>query len=394
MPFSASILENPAVASSTATRRFFAFCSTVVHPVIVKRAAMLASAAVLSQLVLALAASLSLVVANADAKLSSENGHAGSSRMSIKLRSPSSHAVSAARRDQIVDYKRLGVNQNPFNLAAQNITWSTTPFNPTGIPLAVRSPYVSTWLWGGTHDRFGDLTAQQPSFWNGNSLPWCGTVMVDGIVYTWMGVPAQCAPGGRAAVQESLSFTASQTVFSFTAGAVNVCTLQYFVDPAKAKSCRNPQVTATFLSPLTPTDLVRQSLPYSYLNVSVTSIDGQAHSVQMYTDITGEWASNDWTRTIQWGNSVLNNTLQVHHFQLTDPVLYGEAADSCLYGQVVYATYMVGFDCQNRRFGYLPNTKAGCQYDIPVWAKFQLETSFCNPGPPLEYPRHDLPSDR
>lgn len=46
--------------------------------------------------------------------------------------------------------------------------------------------------------------------------------MVDGIVYTWMGVPAQCAPGGRTAVQQSLNFTASQTTFTFTAGGANV----------------------------------------------------------------------------------------------------------------------------------------------------------------------------
>ena len=45
-----------------------------------------------------------------------------------------------------------------------------TPFLPTGIPLAVRSPYVSTWLWGGANDRGDSLTAQQPSFWNGGPL--------------------------------------------------------------------------------------------------------------------------------------------------------------------------------------------------------------------------------
>lgn len=100
-------------------------------------------------------------------------------------------------------------------------------------------------------------------------------------------------------------------------------------------------MTAAFLSPLTPKDLVRQSLPYSYLQVSVTPNDGQSHSVQVYTDVTGEWASNDWTRSIAWGNIVLNSTLQVHRFELTDPVEYGEAADSTLYGEVVYATELV-----------------------------------------------------
>ena len=179
---------------------------------------------------------LAVVTDYAQARLASENGH--NARRSLALHGTASNR----RRDQIIDHNRLGKNggEEPLSFAAQNITWSTTPFNPTGIPLAVRSPYLSTWLWGGTHDRFGDLTAQQPSFWNGmlavglfseaklrifyagNILPWCGTVMVDGIVYTWMGVPAQCAPGGRTAVQQSLNFTASQTTFTFTAGGANL----------------------------------------------------------------------------------------------------------------------------------------------------------------------------
>lgn len=46
------------------------------------------------------------------------------------------------------------------------------------------------------------------------------------------------------------------------------------------------EMTITFLSPLTPTDLMRQSLVFSYVDVSVTSTDGAAHDVQLYTDIT------------------------------------------------------------------------------------------------------------
>lgn len=42
----------------------------------------------------------------------------------------------------------------------------------------------------------------------------------------------------------------------------------------------------TFLSPVNPTDLNRQSLTFSYLDVIVSSADGNAHDVQLYTDIT------------------------------------------------------------------------------------------------------------
>ena len=42
----------------------------------------------------------------------------------------------------------------------------------------------------------------------------------------------------------------------------------------------------TFLSPVTPTDLMRQSLPFSYLDVVVGSGDGRSHDVQLYTDVS------------------------------------------------------------------------------------------------------------
>ena len=46
------------------------------------------------------------------------------------------------------------------------------------------------------------------------------------------------------------------------------------------------EMNITFLSPITPTDLTRQSLIFSYVDVSVTSTDGASHDVQLYTDIT------------------------------------------------------------------------------------------------------------
>ena len=41
-----------------------------------------------------------------------------------------------------------------------------------------------------------------------------------------------------------------------------------------------------FLSPITPTDMARQSLPFSYLEIEVYATDGLDHSVQLYTDTT------------------------------------------------------------------------------------------------------------
>lgn len=46
------------------------------------------------------------------------------------------------------------------------------------------------------------------------------------------------------------------------------------------------EMNITFLSSITPSDLMRQSLIFSYVDISVTSTDGAAHNVQLYTDIT------------------------------------------------------------------------------------------------------------
>lgn len=46
------------------------------------------------------------------------------------------------------------------------------------------------------------------------------------------------------------------------------------------------EMTITFLSPVYPDDLLRASLPYSYMNVDVKSVDGQQHDIQVYTDIS------------------------------------------------------------------------------------------------------------
>lgn len=39
--------------------------------------------------------------------------------------------------------------------------------------------------------------------------------------------------------------------------------------------------------PMQPDDLVRQSMPFSYLYINTASNDGNAHNVRLYSDITG-----------------------------------------------------------------------------------------------------------
>ena len=99
---------------------------------------------------------------------------------------------------------------------------------------------------------------------SGQILGWAGLIRVDGTSYTWLGDPA---PFPTVVNQTSFEYTSTRSTFVMNVGGV-------------------VEMNITFLSPLYPTDIMRQSLPFSYLNVIVSSLDGSAHDVQLYADIT------------------------------------------------------------------------------------------------------------
>jgi len=88
-------------------------------------------------------------------------------------------------------------------------------------------------------------------------------ILVDGHVYTWMGDPN----GPALVTQTGFEYTSTKSIFTMAVGG-------------------RVQMTITFTSPLTPDDLKRQSLVFSYMEVVVESLDGDAHNIQLYSDIS------------------------------------------------------------------------------------------------------------
>ncbi|KAL0949421.1 hypothetical protein HGRIS_009482 [Hohenbuehelia grisea] len=193
------------------------------------------------------------------------------------------------------------------------VTWTATPFNPASVPLAVRTPYLSAWLPQGSGTA---LNAAWPTFWTGSILGWAGFVKVDGTTFNFLGVPNVAGVTFQKAVQKSAKFTSTQSIFVLSAGPVDL--------------------TVTFLSPVEPTDLVKQSLPFSYVSLSAASTDGRAHSVQLYTDISAEWVSGDNSLGVNW--STTTGSTLVHQVQLQNPARYTEINDHTQYGSAYYAT--------------------------------------------------------
>lgn len=147
-----------------------------------------------------------------------------------------------------------------------------------------------------------------------------GYVNVDGTVYSWLGAPN--ITGTTKANQTSMTvsrknlefaciltsapqFTSTQSTFVLTAGPIDL--------------------TVNFLSPVDATDLVKQSLPFSYLAVSAAANDGAAHAVKLYTDISAEWISGDRSLTANW--TTTTGDIITHQAQLESPGVFEEVND-------------------------------------------------------------------
>lgn len=182
---------------------------------------------------------------------------------------------------------------------------SFAPLLPPAIPLAVKSPCACRWAlslsrradpfssadlncWlsaGGDDGSKGYLAGSWAQHWpvhyagsqRDHRLSWAGLIDIDGETFEFLGAPlSDAAPllgPSKVARQTAFVYTATRSIFTFEA--------------------RGVEFNATFLSPVSPNDVVRQSLPFSYLIVEVDPSALAKHAISVYTDISGEWASGE-----------------------------------------------------------------------------------------------------
>ncbi|EPS94710.1 hypothetical protein FOMPIDRAFT_1054860 [Fomitopsis schrenkii] len=200
-----------------------------------------------------------------------------------------------------------------FPVASFALSWTATPFSPPSYPLAVRSPYLSAWLPQGAGTA---LNGAWPEFWTGSILGWAGFVNVDGASYSFLGSAGVSGANFQQATQKSAEFTSTQSIFVLTAGGIDL--------------------TVSFLSPVEPSDLLNQSLPFSYMAVSAASNDGDSHIVSVYSDISAEWVSGDDSLTVNW--STTGGDLVFHQVQLAQQADFTEISDHIQQGSAYYGT--------------------------------------------------------
>ncbi|KAK7032863.1 DUF1793-domain-containing protein [Favolaschia claudopus] len=195
------------------------------------------------------------------------------------------------------------------------VNWTATPFLPPSYPLAVRTPFLSTWLPQGTGAALNDVWSQ---FWNGQTLGWAGFVTVDGKAYSYLGNPSVAGATFVKATQVSAKFTSTQSTFVMDAGPV--------------------RLTVNFLSPVEPKNLLHQSIPFSYLAVSAVSTDKSRHTVAIYNDITAEWVTGDTSLTANW--TTTTGPVVSHQVQLVDQTLFAEfpGQGQTKYGSIYFSS--------------------------------------------------------
>lgn len=112
------------------------------------------------------------------------------------------------------------------------------------------------------------------------------------------------------------------------------------------------EMTITFLSPVTPNDLLRSSLPYTYMEVDVQSMDGNNHDVQLYTDISAEWVSGDHAADAQWSFGVINEDTQPNGHGSPSSATWPDHTSASAYGTRTSFPYATG---KNGPFGWQPH---------------------------------------
>ncbi|PYH93271.1 DUF1793-domain-containing protein [Aspergillus ellipticus CBS 707.79] len=206
--------------------------------------------------------------------------------------------------------------------ALQATAGVASSLTPPVLPLIVRNPYLSTWLGNAREVPW----SKWPIFYTGEEvgLSLMAHVPSTGVVYPLLGKP-----------HESLSGS-SQVDYPTYLGAnydASTTNLTYRIDPATSAASPPLEITVSFLSPITPTSTLRQSIPASYVTIHV---HGDV-SVNVYMDINGRWVSGDAGSQIKWQYDGFDAkgskpTLRRWRFQRENELLLSEIRDRAEWG--------------------------------------------------------------
>ncbi|MCJ1263170.1 hypothetical protein MMC22_003040 [Lobaria immixta] len=171
------------------------------------------------------------------------------------------------------------------------ITTNASRLTPPVLPLVVRTPYLSLWL----NDARENPWNRWPMFWTGQEIGFSilAAVPETGNVYPLLGRPHDSLLPQR----EEDPFNVSYATYVGSKYDASTTNLTYLIPKSHSSDDSAPlELILSFLSPITPTSTLRQSIPASYLTVHVKG----SFNVDIYVDLNGQWVSGDRGSFIRW----------------------------------------------------------------------------------------------
>ncbi|KAH9839669.1 glutaminase like protein [Teratosphaeria destructans] len=164
---------------------------------------------------------------------------------------------------------------------------TASTLTPPVLPLIVRNPYLSTWLANARDEPWKSW----PMFYTGTSI---GLSVLASNPETSTVFPLL----GRAhdALNEHSShYNITEPKYLGAQYDASTTNLTYSI-PSGDSSAEAAELVLSFLSPVTPTSTLRQSIPASYISAHVSS----AFSLDIYIDVNGQWVSGNRGSEIEW----------------------------------------------------------------------------------------------
>jgi hypothetical protein len=108
-------------------------------------------------------------------------------------------------------------------------------------------------------------------------------VRVDGVTYSFLGDETLVVNG--TVNSTNVVVTPTKTMVTGQAGPMQVNLTFLIPIEVRFRSSVTPNVLN--MRYLKPGDWVKQSIPFSYMSFTAKSLDGVAHNVQVYSDVSG-----------------------------------------------------------------------------------------------------------
>lgn len=144
-------------------------------------------------------------------------------------------------------------------------------------------------------------------------MTWSVIARVNGQAYSLFGV-SDAPDGVQEATVTQANFTSTHSIFTLEAGPETF--------------------TLDFLSPVSPQNLLRQSLPFGYLTISVGG--GSAETVQIYSDIDSSWTGRP--DDAKWDFTGSDSTA-IFHLSPADGAPFTQSEkQQALWGETIYAS--------------------------------------------------------